>query len=492
MDHVELELKLRLADRTLMDKLIGDPLFLGGDLATPPETTWLESTYYDTADRRLKAQRYTFRIRRAGAALIATIKGKGSESGGLHRRDEWNRAIQEEVPSLEPFADLPIFGELQEILAGELLVPLLRTAFKRTAVVCTTEDGSSFELAADLGEITVGTERAEICELEFELKSGAVIHLFEAAEALAVHYPLIPESKSKYHRGLELAGLAAAVDDEAQAPAQGANYAALVRQQTTVINKRLSEFAQCPEAPESAHQLRVSVRQLRSVLYMLRPLFQAGEYQKIQSELRDMARCFTRLRELDVLLESWIKYTAAQPGLAEGAEAFITWMTAERARELVLITALVREGAFTPVLMGLGALAEALGAQCYHNEDGSLTQAIHRRLRKKLRQLGKSVKGIALGDTPAVHRLRIQCKRLNYAVEFLGSGMKKVPKKQQTLKALQKLLGELCDHYVDEQLVLEFSDKPEASVLQFKLGAYVGYLTARAESLAARLSKKYQ
>jgi len=202
----EVELKLKVPDENTLGKILQDYHILKL-CRHGPRINHYETTYYDTEKRQLMKRRVAYRIRQLGGEYVATLKGYGYLKNGLAIRDEWNKTLDSNRPTLKPFADLPIGKELIEVIGKAELLPLFSTRFKRITLDLTCEDGSIVEMAADQGEIIAGSNRDRICEIELELKSGLIENVIKLGQMLIERYDLKIEQKSKYLRGLILAGL---------------------------------------------------------------------------------------------------------------------------------------------------------------------------------------------------------------------------------------------------------------------------------------------
>lgn len=207
----EIELKLQVADAADWEAICAC-VCARGRAAAPAE---MEAVYFDTPEADLRRARLAYRVRREGAQWVATLKGGGSSQGGLHCRSEWNRPAAGAEPDLAQFAD--VLGE-QAALAGKALHPIVRTAFVREAVLVEC-GGSLLEAALDRGLIEAGGRSAPILEVELELKRGSVQAALAFGAQLARHFPFVLEARSKFLRGLLLAGLAQEERPPALAPA---------------------------------------------------------------------------------------------------------------------------------------------------------------------------------------------------------------------------------------------------------------------------------
>lgn len=207
---VEIELKLQLVKPETWNEIMTSPLLMGLADSSVWQSDMLEARYFDTPDYSLQKARTTYRIRREGGRWVATVKGWGSADGGLHRRQEWNVVVSDDTPDAAVFIDMPIGLSLRQTVGDGPLVPLVATCFERHTLNVRTPDGSLIEVAADRGEIIAGERTAPILELELELKEGQPAALLRLGAALAREYPLLVGLSSKYHRALQLAGLAPA------------------------------------------------------------------------------------------------------------------------------------------------------------------------------------------------------------------------------------------------------------------------------------------
>lgn len=160
----------------------------------------METTYYDTRDRRLSALRITLRRRLENGVSVCTLKTPGIGNA----RGEWDclcPTIEEAIPVLCKLAEREDLSEL--LKAG--VEPVCGARFTRQAVDIQTADFVA-ELALDRGVLLGGGREAALCEAEMELKSGNPEAMTVYMELLAGVYGLVPEKKSKFRRAMELAG----------------------------------------------------------------------------------------------------------------------------------------------------------------------------------------------------------------------------------------------------------------------------------------------
>lgn len=483
----EIELKLRMANPADYPQLVKDPILSDRFKTEQVRVIQYATTYYDTGDRLLYQNGYSYRIRKATSSCTATVKDQGSQGGGLFVRGEWNVKLDSDAPGIEPFLGLPVGGQLESIVKGQELLPLFRTDFQRTAIDLRTETGSLIEMAADLGSIIADQAADPICEVELELKDGEPVDLLRVGAALADMYPLRVGDKSKYARGLELLGLPShekpsrpEIDADASVGsfirAQGIFYLqeALAWQEKYLIQ---------PEDPESIHQTRVKIRHLRSLLSFFKPVLKGDRYGDITDILRGFAGGLGYIRELDVLAMGWQEIIRSYPELLGEAEQLSKRLAAERAKEQAAVYEQLATGAFTPALLRVWAwLLEG-----FWNEDGKAGQPlklyVEQRLLKWLKRLDKSLKNNDYSDLQSVHTLRIQGKKLRYVLQSLEPVLRKRYRRLlPVLKTAQDQLGLICDAHSNVAIIQNLNRGRKNNALQYESGIYIGFMLSQAAS----------
>lgn len=163
----------------------------------------LSNCYFDTSDLALRKKDYGLRVRGCNNQLEQTIKTAGVVVGGLHQRPEYNVDIQHSFPDLSLFP-LSIWSEQDDITQlQKQLISLFDTDFTRIIWLVDFKE-SKIELAFDRGTISSDGEQLDISEIELELISGSVEHLFDLARLMFSGLLLRPGIKSKAARGYQL------------------------------------------------------------------------------------------------------------------------------------------------------------------------------------------------------------------------------------------------------------------------------------------------
>ncbi|MEE1921643.1 CYTH domain-containing protein [Pseudomonas sp. 148P] len=200
----ETEIKLRISRETLA-ALREHPL-----LKKRNKSGWqqreLLNQYFDTPERDLSAAKVALRLRRDGDVVIQTLKTRGNSVAGLSERNEFQWELPKAKLDLKKLDDTCWPAALAE-LDKKTIKPLFTTDFVREYADIAWGRGKSkvfIEAALDLGTVSAGKQKEEICELELELREGEPEALLELAAELAASLPLFPCDISKAERGYRL------------------------------------------------------------------------------------------------------------------------------------------------------------------------------------------------------------------------------------------------------------------------------------------------
>lgn len=157
----------------------------------------METVYYDTPSGSLSARRYTLRRRLENGISVCTLKVPAGDARG-----EWeteNVFIENAIPDLIA-AGAP---EALKELVKEGIFPICGAKFTRLTKTIVLEDAVA-ELALDHGYLFGGGQKAPLCEVELELKSGDQESFDRYVQRVAKEFSLEVEPESKFRRALRL------------------------------------------------------------------------------------------------------------------------------------------------------------------------------------------------------------------------------------------------------------------------------------------------
>lgn len=430
---LETELKLQLEGADL-GALEAEPLF-----AAPPASSEEQLTrYYDTADRTLEAAGYRLRVRRTGRGFVQTIKPI-SEAAGLFAREEWEfhvASIEPDLQALEPDAlkALAANGRLAS------LQPVSSFSVRRRSWLV-HHGKSQVQLDLDVGTAEARARRADFAELELELRAGEAADLVALAAELADRAPVRMGVLTKAERGFALAEgrlgeVVKTVPVGIQPDASVAeSFAAIV--QSCLKHYALNEPLVVEQRSAAAlHQCRVAMRRLRATFSLYKPVILDADMETFRVQLRTFTQRLGCARDLDVYLERDIHPAERQQRFAEREVAYDDAIAAMRSAEVRRL------------------MLQVAGWSVFGDWRSSETaqSPVVGFARKRLDRLWRSVRiesSLEALSAEERHQLRIQFKKLRYAVEFLRGTLKIRGKRRrsfgQSIETIQEELGKLND-----------------------------------------------
>jgi CHAD domain-containing protein len=238
--------------------------------------------------------------------------------------------------------------------------------------------------------------------------------------------------------------------------------------------------------PEGVHQARVAIRRLRTALTLFRPAIGCAAVSELKDRLGTLARALGPARDWDVFIAGALGEIVAafpdEPALASLARA----AEAARASAHAEVRATLAAPAFRLLTLDLAAAVAAPpwragdDAEAAALRDTPLEDFAAAALRRRYKRLMRAGEGFAQLDIPALHRLRIQAKRMRYAGELFGGlfGAKKRRRFQKAVGAVQDALGHLNDTAVAAGLMRTLARREPGRA--WATGVVRGWVAAKA------------
>lgn len=434
----EVELKLEL-DADQAAKLRESALAGAAGCRSQDQLT----VYYDTPGGTVRDQGFTLRVRSSGGKFVQTVKPI-TESAGLMAREE----IECDVASIEPDRGaLP--GVLRPLVESrEQLLPIIRSQVRRTSWTI-DQGGGRIQVDLDEGEISAGDRRQPFNELEFELLSGDPRCLLIAAKDIADHVPVRLGVVTKAERGFLLRSGASHRITKA-APVEVHPGMTVAETFEVMVNACLKHYRlneplviEGREA-KALHQSRVAMRRLRSAFTLFKSAIADVEYHYLREELRWFTSQLGDARNLDVYLERDLPDDERERLSARRDEAYvhvIEAMNSPRLRRLML------------ELVGWLAFGPWRSSPQAQKPVGDYA---NRRLNRLWGTIDGPGQHLASIDEESRHQLRIQVKKMRYAIEFLRGLYpdKRTEEKRfaAAVEELQESLGKLNDLHTAQSL----------------------------------------
>ena len=203
--------------------------------------------------------------------------------------------------------------------------------------------------------------------------------------------------------------------------------------------------------PEELHKLRVAIRRMRALLRASRPLIDDARAERLRVRLGNLGRALGPARDADVFSAYMARATT---DLEEGTATprLLAAVAAERRAEYAAALQALDAPAFKRLLRDLDAFNATVVI------DVAPLNGLVRHEDKKLRKAMRNVE-----TDEALHRARVQAKRLRYAAEVVGD--RKVVARA---KDFQDIVGEHQDAIVAEERLRALA-KPSTALLVGRL-----------------------
>jgi CHAD domain-containing protein len=466
----------------------------------PREPRSLVDTYVDTEDWRFHRAGLAARLRASDGEFEGTLKTLVPAEDALRVRTEIGSPLTSSEPEALLAAESRAGSWVRSLVGAKPLRPLFTLRTHRQPYGLLIDGVPAGEVVLD--ETTIETsgasEPVRLKRVEVEIEAASVERARPFVDDLRTACWLTPASASKFEVGLLAIGLAPQGLPDAgpvslpEAPSMGQLAYAVVRRSFLAFLQS-EPTARVGEDPEGVHDMRVAIRRMRAALRLFEPAL-SRRAPRLRAELRWVGSQLGEVRDLDIQL-GWIKAwadegttldTSALAHLLAGLERqrdrartkMLRCLDSKRYERLVArLTAVLRAG---PPRRSPAARAPALSA---------FPELIEQRQRRA-RKAGKKLRDDSPPD--AFHRMRIQCKRLRYAVE---SGRDLYTTRAEAyadvIVRLQDILGQHQDAVVAVshlQKILDRSNRRMPPGVAFLMGR----MSQRYEQEAARLRRRFR
>ncbi|MGE0570588.1 MAG: CHAD domain-containing protein [Dehalococcoidia bacterium] len=413
----------------------------------------LRDTYYDTADWRIHRGGFTCRVRVKGDDAELTLKTMADATAGLRQRREITEKFASES-SRRPEEAPGACGASVRMMAGRRRPEALFTLDQhRRTFSLSNEFGLLAEIAVD--ETRLGDGRPTLRRVEVEVEPGALAATERFRGVLMALGNLVPASTSKFEAAMLAAELnpvptEATLGSTTVTPAMAAADVGFA-----VMRKHFAVFlanepgTRLGEDIEALHDMRVAARRLRAAMQAFSPWL-PERVQRFRAELGMIAAVLGEVRDLDVFLERIDEWEKDDPehavALAHIGDVLRERRDAARGRMLTVLDR-VRYDVFVErfaAWLRRGAPASFLAGR------EPVLVVAPPLLRKRYRRVQRMGDAINRSSPPdSYHSLRIEGKKLRYALEFFGP-VYGAPATDfaRRLTALQDVLGLHQDAYV--------------------------------------------
>ena len=427
----------------------------------------LNDAYFDTPEFHINRAGYTCRVRRKGEQAELTLKAMAEASEGLRSRRELTEPLPPGAPS--PLAASGPCGELLRAATGRAEVREIFRLHTRRELFNLFDDGGPLgEVAVDETTIPVGEDRpVRLSRIEVEVHPDAVERARRFVATLVTANRLTEAGSSKFEAALIATGqVVPEVRSEFGSTAVSAELSAgevafaVLRKQFAAMRAN-EPGTRLGEDIEALHDMRVATRRLRAAMAAFRP-FLTPRALHYRDQFGWVAAALGEVRDLDVQLERMHEWRANFPperaAALESVEALLeSRRRVARRRMLAVLDSRRYERlceSFAGVLRFGPPKSFAPGRTPVLAAAPDMVEKRYKRVRKAGDAISKS------SPPEAYHALRIDAKKLRYALEFVGNGIygKQALDFSARVTALQDVLGLHQDAYVAIDLLQEVAD----------------------------------
>lgn len=450
--HTEIERKFAVVDNTVSPSF--DGLSAVGRVEQLP-VAHLDAVYFDTPDHDLAAHKITLRRRTGGTDAGWHLK----LPAGADARTEVRlpiTAAREGVPD-----------ELRDIVLAIVrdlpLQPVARIETERTVSMLYAPDGAELaEFCDDRVTATAGESLQNWREWELELVGAGSEGAESGSELLdRLANRLFDAGAKPAGHGSKLAKvLAAARAGDAPQPAPEPTdkvHRAIAAHIAELIDWDRAVRA---DAFDSVHQMRVTIRKIRSLLQESGNL---GDREWVLDELKLLAGVLGTARDAEVLAQ---RYDDALQGLAPELvrgpvrERLVDGSQRRYQSGLRRSLTAMRSERYFRLLDALDAIVVDNTQPATADEDAQpvTVGGAYRRVRKSVRRAEAAEAAGAEDSEEALHRIRKGAKRLRYTAAAMGES-----KVADCAKDIQTLLGDHQDSYVSRGHLVQQAEAAHAA-----------------------------
>ena len=227
---------------------------------------------------------------------------------------------------------------------------------------------------------------------------------------------------------------------------------------------------------EFLHDFRVAIRRTRSALGQIKSVFPKNTTDQFKKDFSFVFKISNQLRDLDVYLLNADTYKAMLPAvLRNDIDPLFDYLKKERSTALKHVISGFESGKYRQILQDWKSFLEepVQDSSLASNAEVPIIALARKRIYKQYRDIVEDSSRILENtDDEKLHALRIKCKKLRYLMEFFSSlfPRKKINVLIAQLKTLQDNLGDFNDLCVQEEYLLNTSEKLPATGQKHKKG----------------------
>ncbi|CEF42762.1 hypothetical protein ASN_3535 [Acetobacter senegalensis] len=426
---------------------------------TAPAQMHQVTAYYDTPELDLLQVGFSLRVRQTGGQYVQTLKTQQSKRQLNFHRKEWEWHVTSEQPDLDLLSGTPLRNWRKDFRGK--LAPVWTTDIRRT-VHTFEHNGALVECSLDDGVLRSGEKATDLQELELELKRGPVTALYDLALKVMADNPLRLGVLSKAERGYFLLTGSAP-------PSKKTKFQNLSRKITllggfrslarTGLNGIILNLPAVEQSEmEGIHQMRVAIRQVRTILRLFAHYEDDHTLKHFQKELRRIGRLLGKARDWDVFCQDTLPNMLMEIADSSLKKILIDIAQEERRKSHELLHQELKSKPLTILIISLSAWIEGhplLGKKMFLRTPlHTLVPDLLKPLDHKITKQGSYIRRLSAEE---LHTLRKTLKKLRYSASYFSNfyARKNVKPYMDHCKKQQHYLGEINDTAIADTLLKE-------------------------------------
>ncbi len=470
--------------------------------------TWqCHETYFDTPGRDFLARRISVRVEDVGHQRSQIVTYNGLRLGPAIEHRHWQGPVPTHDPALAAVDDAAITPLLAEAEAlGGLLEPVFTARLERTERHL-ERTGAHITMHIDTGTLEAGSRNVPLHQLTLTLESGPTEVLLGLTHEVVLAAGLLPSARTLAARGFEFADARPPLWAKQQPlglTGKASAEEAMILMLRSGLDQAQENAATVLENdhPEGIHQMRVGLRRTRSALRLHRKLLPPAHYAWLNGELRWITSQLGPARDMDVF-EDEILAPVIERAIDQEAQAALATLHARVKRRRTRCRAAARKAVksdrYRELVLEVGLWLARRDWRAEWGGDlpalldkpvGTLACRLIATRHKAVHKDGSNFHALEIAER---HQLRIDVKKLRYAIDFFGTLYpgKNVARYLLALEGLQDGLGYLNDVAVAQDLVQLFCRRAkDAAGTSCRLagGMVIGWHTKAMADIEANLS----
>lgn len=457
-------------------------------------TRHLSGVYFDTPGRLFRKNHITLDVHTNGRRYIQCVTSEENRVGGIVVHDRCENRVVTDAPDPYVIKNTDL-RRLVDRLGRNRMKEVFRVDFKRTAYRLNLGEGGAATLDLDCGEIIAGSNSEPFNEARLTLNAGAPRQLLDLALEILSAAPLRVAVAGRTERGFAMV--------EGRGSSRRKNAKLDLSEDATFEDALVHTIRHClkhllanetnvleSEDPEGVHQMRVALRRLLSALQLFKSVLPPDQCRHVVSEAKWLTKQLAETRDWDVFINEIVAPAAAHSDEKGPFSVLLERTATQRARCRKASRQAILSGRYTRFLLLVGTWT---ARRAWRDRPASETSAL---LFSPVTDLSDNLINIKHGkvtdkgrrfDELTVaerHQLRIQVKKLRYAVDFFSSlyPHDRIRPYAAMLSKLQDSLGYCNDVAVAETLVSRLvaeckDDRNDALQCQRAGGIVIGWHT---------------